>query len=275
MASTNVGATLVCNTRARGGRVAKRRAVLTLLNDEEWREWSDREIARRCAVHHVFVGDMRKAVTGDNHQSATRKGADGRTINTANIGKPKQQPEEVADAQSAEPEEGDTQEVDDQLRRHAAEVKRNVANALHYLVEAGAELAKARDLLRHNKRGGFELWAKEEAGVSKRHAYHMIAIHGAFGNSALNARLQVGYTTAHKLAANPIALEKVQARALGGQDVTEEYAREVLRPSAPPPPQPDLVPTPPLTDVLPETGTQAEDVHGAYGTEGNTLARFP
>ena len=29
----------------------KRRAVLTLLEDAEWSTWSDREIARRCAVH--------------------------------------------------------------------------------------------------------------------------------------------------------------------------------------------------------------------------------
>ena len=45
-------------------------------------------------------------------------------------------------------------DVADRLPRHTAGVKRNVANALPYLVEAGAELAKAHDRLRHNKRGG-------------------------------------------------------------------------------------------------------------------------
>ena len=37
----------------------KRRAVETLLRDEEWARWSDREIARRCAVSNNFVTDLR------------------------------------------------------------------------------------------------------------------------------------------------------------------------------------------------------------------------
>jgi hypothetical protein len=51
----------------------KRRAVLTLLNDPEWAEWSDREIARRCAVDHDMVGRLRpRVVTGGNRQSKQR-----------------------------------------------------------------------------------------------------------------------------------------------------------------------------------------------------------
>lgn len=37
----------------------KRRAVLTLLRDEEWSAWSDREIARRCGVANSFVSSLR------------------------------------------------------------------------------------------------------------------------------------------------------------------------------------------------------------------------
>jgi hypothetical protein len=37
----------------------KRYIVETLLKDEEWGQWSDREIARRCAVSHPFVAKMR------------------------------------------------------------------------------------------------------------------------------------------------------------------------------------------------------------------------
>jgi hypothetical protein len=40
----------------------KRRAVLTLLNDAEWSKWSDREIARQCAVSPDTVGRARKEV---------------------------------------------------------------------------------------------------------------------------------------------------------------------------------------------------------------------
>lgn len=37
----------------------KRQAVLTLLRDPEWQQWSDREIARTCKVSQPFVSDMR------------------------------------------------------------------------------------------------------------------------------------------------------------------------------------------------------------------------
>lgn len=43
----------------------KRRAVGILLADPEWSQWSDREISRRCDVHHNTVADVREKVTGD------------------------------------------------------------------------------------------------------------------------------------------------------------------------------------------------------------------
>ena len=64
----------------------KRRAVDVLLRDEEWSQWSDGEIARRCAVSDRFVASVRKGLTPNGSESTLRKGADGRTINTANIG---------------------------------------------------------------------------------------------------------------------------------------------------------------------------------------------
>ena len=65
----------------------KRRAVETLLRDSEWSQWSDRAIAEACGVSPVFVGKLRKELTVNGLQSPTvRTGADGRTINTANIG---------------------------------------------------------------------------------------------------------------------------------------------------------------------------------------------
>lgn len=38
----------------------KRRAVIRLLKDAEWGQWSDREIARRCHVSHPFVAKIRE-----------------------------------------------------------------------------------------------------------------------------------------------------------------------------------------------------------------------
>jgi hypothetical protein len=64
----------------------KRRAVEKLLNDDEWSQWSDAEIARRCAVSQSLVSDLRRPLKS-NLSDAPRKCADGRTINTANIGR--------------------------------------------------------------------------------------------------------------------------------------------------------------------------------------------
>ena len=39
-------------------------AISRLLEDCEWKCWSDREIAEQCAVHHKMVGELRRDVTG-------------------------------------------------------------------------------------------------------------------------------------------------------------------------------------------------------------------
>lgn len=67
----------------------KRRAVETLLRDAEWVLWSDREIARRCAVVHTFVGDIRRILSGVEHQIERNASRNGTTypIDTTNIGR--------------------------------------------------------------------------------------------------------------------------------------------------------------------------------------------
>jgi hypothetical protein len=61
----------------------KRRAVLMLLEDDEWSQWSDRVIAEKCGVSHPFVGKVR-ASTGNI--TSTRKTANGTVMETVNIG---------------------------------------------------------------------------------------------------------------------------------------------------------------------------------------------
>ena len=66
----------------------KRKAVLKLLNDEEWVKMSDGEIAKHCAVSQPFVSGLRKELTQNGFEShPVRKGADGREIDVTNIGK--------------------------------------------------------------------------------------------------------------------------------------------------------------------------------------------
>lgn len=71
----------------------KRRAVQTLLEDAEWAQWSDREIARRCAVSNHFVSSVRASLTGnspsenaDQPRVYTTKHGTEAVMNTARIG---------------------------------------------------------------------------------------------------------------------------------------------------------------------------------------------
>lgn len=74
----------------------KRRAVMLLLEDDEWKLWSNREIARRCTVSYQLVNDIRKELSlsdsGCQIEQQERKVERNGTIytqNTSNIGKHK------------------------------------------------------------------------------------------------------------------------------------------------------------------------------------------
>lgn len=69
----------------------KRRAVMRLLEDAEWSQWSDREIARRCGVSPTSVGTYRSdlSVQVGQIQGERKVERSGRVYvqNTANIGR--------------------------------------------------------------------------------------------------------------------------------------------------------------------------------------------
>lgn len=68
----------------------KRKAVLTLLNDEEWSQWSDREIARQAEVSKSLVNKMRNELTVHDGQidkpRKVKRGDQEYTVDTSNIG---------------------------------------------------------------------------------------------------------------------------------------------------------------------------------------------
>lgn len=70
----------------------KRHAVGLLLADEEWSTWSDREIARQCAVSHQLVGALKASLVAATSEKQTtktytNKHGQASTMNTENIGK--------------------------------------------------------------------------------------------------------------------------------------------------------------------------------------------
>lgn len=79
----------------------KRKSVETLLADEEWCAWSDREIARRCGVSNDFVSRLRPAICHSMTDEPTSRTVERNgtvfTMNTASIGRSQPEPQ-VADA---------------------------------------------------------------------------------------------------------------------------------------------------------------------------------
>lgn len=73
--------------------VDKHKAVMTLLQDEEWSQWSNKEIARHCAVNPSTVDKYRsESLPGNGSEppkrTYTNKHGTTSTMNTENIGRP-------------------------------------------------------------------------------------------------------------------------------------------------------------------------------------------
>jgi hypothetical protein len=87
----------------------KRKSVMTLLEDDEWKQWSSAEIARACKVSHVFVIKLRK----DDKPEVVKVTRNGKvTERKAEYEKPKWTPEPLAE----EPELAPQDEKDDALQ---------------------------------------------------------------------------------------------------------------------------------------------------------------
>jgi hypothetical protein len=82
----SVGANSAHGLRRNSG--DKRRAVLTLLQDDEWGKWSDREIARRCGVSRMTVARVKEGivtVTSDSERAYVTKHGTPAIMNVAAI----------------------------------------------------------------------------------------------------------------------------------------------------------------------------------------------
>jgi len=75
-------------------------SVTMLLPDEEWAAWSDREIARRCAVGHQLVAAVRRSLDESSSEDTpprtyTTKHGTEATMRTENIGRARDEPPRV------------------------------------------------------------------------------------------------------------------------------------------------------------------------------------
>jgi hypothetical protein len=92
---------------ARRTNADKRRAVLMMLGDEQWRQLADREIARHCGVSPTFVGNLRAELSANAGQMETvRTVTRGGTVfemETANIGTVPAEAEPVVEPAEIDP----------------------------------------------------------------------------------------------------------------------------------------------------------------------------
>lgn len=91
----------------------KRKAVQTLLNDLEWADWSDHEIARRCNVSHVTVGRIKKSLSLEKTEVKYKD-------KHGNIGKMKLDPKEPSEVTTLKPIEKMEEPEDYRLQELAA-----------------------------------------------------------------------------------------------------------------------------------------------------------
>jgi len=78
----------------------KRKCVTAMLQDIEWQDWSDREIARQCGVSHPFVSALRKEL--NKPKSETKMNIRGKQ--TVRAEKPKQEAEPEIDEAAVQQE---------------------------------------------------------------------------------------------------------------------------------------------------------------------------
>lgn len=110
----------------------RRKAVMTMLEDFEWGDWSDREIARQCHVSHPFVAKMRAAM-----KPAEKK--------SGNITSPKEEKKEPKVKEVESEEHDPTKEVIDELVERNAQLEKRLAVEL--MEATPEEKAKAKDLI--------------------------------------------------------------------------------------------------------------------------------
>lgn len=140
-------------------RADKRKAAMTLLQDNEWSQWSDREVARRCGgVDHTFIGDIRRSLVVTTSETnakpdrayTTKHGTES-TMRVENIGKnsgPRVSQKAAFNERVAAAAEGVSPNVTKRFQRKSdADIVANAMNVLNGVNGAlgGVDVARLAD----------------------------------------------------------------------------------------------------------------------------------
>jgi hypothetical protein len=123
----------------------KRRAVLTLLGDPEWSQWSDREIARLCAVSDRFVNGLRPQAPSANGSQIERPrtvSRGGRTYTMKTVGLKRKATLETSDKKKLPKNEAEPEQttVTQQPARNLGVPTDRVVELIHMWIDCGVFL---------------------------------------------------------------------------------------------------------------------------------------
>lgn len=174
----------------------KRRAVLRLLNDPLWGNWSDHAIARSCRVSHPFVGKLRSQLTG-NVTSGQRvyidKEGNKRVMDTTKIGS-------TPDTVPALP---------DTVPEFVANAVASGRLSIEHGIEASALINEANDPVKNI------CWDWDVVHPDTIKAITRLHINGSdtFSEIQLSGQIQIGDEgEAVQITAGPVAIERAIAK---------------------------------------------------------------
>ena len=105
------------------------------------------------------------------------------------------------------------------------------------MIEAGGKFAEIRELLRHNKQGGFDGWIQTQ-GLGRRTVYRLVELHAAFATVPQMAQFDIATTAAYLLASPSVPDEaRVAAlhRAATGERISGPVAQTIIQAHRPEP----------------------------------------
>lgn len=116
------------------------------------------------------------------------------------------------------------------VEQRFSEAQGLMRQGLTSMIEAGGKFAEIRDLLRHNKSGGFDGWI-ESKQLGRRTVYRLLDLHGTFATVPHVAQLDIAATAAYLLAAPSTPAEaRAEAiqRAEAGERITVATAKQIV-----------------------------------------------
>jgi hypothetical protein len=147
----------------------KRRAVRRLLDDPEWRQWSNGEIARHCGVAQSFVAKIRRSLfpeQSDNHKRTyhTKHGTTA-TMDTSRIGRTGGTPATEEPGTAIESSASGDAAVRPEVQMPSAPVPAQVAVDKDSEHERGAEVPDSEEMPRRSIEATFAAIAESAAAA--------------------------------------------------------------------------------------------------------------